>query len=128
LLLTACVLAVALLLVPVAIQQDGTGGSLGLLVAALICWLSGLVADASALYLSRAVSPLAGMMSAMAVRMILPLTVCVALAAMGQGGRQHLAFIGYLVAFYIATLALETWLAVKRVAGPSPTSLPKNAR
>jgi hypothetical protein len=86
------------------------------------------LAEAAAYYLSRVVSPLAGMMSGMAVRMILPLSMCVALAAMGQGGRQHLAFIGYLVAFYLATLALETWMAVKRVAGHPTSSLPNKVR
>ena len=58
----------------------------------------------------------------MMVRMILPLGVCVAPRwPSGQSGRQHLAFIGYLLAFYIVTLALETWLAVKRTSGHSPT-------
>ena len=42
------------------------------------------------------------------------LAVCIGLAAFGQSGRQHLAFIGYLLTFYLVTLALETWLAVKR--------------
>jgi len=56
------------------------------------------------------------------VRMILPLGVCAALLASGQNGRQHLAFIDYLLAFYMITLALETWLAVKRTASPASTS------
>ncbi len=51
----------------------------------------------------------------MAIRMVPPLAICVVLAAQGADGREHLAFIGYLLAFYLVTLAVETWLAVKRV-------------
>jgi hypothetical protein len=125
--LAACVLAVALALTPIAVRQEGSGGPIGLAVAAAICLLSGLLAEGAGCYLSQAVSPLAGVMSGMAVRMILPLAVCVALASLGHDGRHHLAFVCYLLAFYIVTLIVETWLAVKRVAGPS-SALNKNAR
>jgi hypothetical protein len=72
-------------------------------------------------------SPLAGTLIGMMIRMALPLGVCVALLASGQNGREHLLFIGYLLLFYMVTLVLETWLAVKRV-GTSASDVTKNTR
>jgi hypothetical protein len=115
LLLTACVLAVALLLIPFAGRNNGTSGPLGVAGAAAICLASGLIAEGIASSLSRT-SPLSGMLIGMMVRMMLPLAVCVAILAAGQTGLQHLPFIGYLLTFYMVTLALETWLGVKRAA------------
>jgi hypothetical protein len=118
--LSACMITAALLLTPLAMGRAGSGGMLGLVLAAAICLFSGLVAEA----LSRAVSrnsPLGAVMIGMMVRMFAPLGVCVALLATGQSGRDHLPFIGYLLTFYMFTLGLETWLAVKRSPHP-PTS------
>jgi hypothetical protein len=114
-LLAACIFIFALLLTPVAVRQTGSGNPLGLAIAATICLVSGLLSELTASLLARS-GPLAGTLAGMGVRMILPLGVCVALLAAGQNGRQHLAFIGYLLAFYIVTLALETCLAVKRAS------------
>jgi hypothetical protein len=119
--LAACILAAALLLTPVALRLPGSGSISGLAVAAAICLLSGLVAEGTSSFVART-SPLAASLVGMMVRMILPLGVCAALLASGQNGRQHLAFIDYLLAFYMITLALETWLAVKRTASPASTS------
>ena len=60
----------------------------------------------------------------MMVRMFVPLGVCVAILATGQDGRDHLPFIVYLLTFYMVTLGLETWLAVKRSSGPPKNSNP----
>jgi hypothetical protein len=114
-LLAACVLAVALLLMPFAGRHSGTSGPLGLAGAGAICLGSGLLAEAIAIGLRRT-SPLGGMLLGMMIRMMLPLAVCVAILAAGQTGRQHLPFVGYLLTFYMVTLALETWLGVKRAA------------
>lgn len=119
--LFACVFAVALVLMPIATRQLGSGSPAGLAIAAAICLVSGLAAECLGLVLTRAWSPLAGQLSGMLVRMFLPLFACLILALQGFGGRENLAFICYLLAFYIATLAIETWLAVKRVAKPSAT-------
>jgi hypothetical protein len=89
---------------------------LGVVVAAVICLLSGLASEAFAATSWRNGSPLLAMLVGMAARMVPPLVICLALAAQGAQGRRHLAFVGYLLAFYFATLAFETWLAVKRVA------------
>ena len=118
--LAACILAAALLLSPIALRQLGSGNIFGLAIAASICLLSGLIAEGASIFVART-SPLGASLIGMMVRMVLPLGVCVALLATGQNGRQHLAFIGYLLAFYMLTLALETWFAVTRTAGPAST-------
>ena len=102
-------------------RANGSGGLLGLLFAAAICLFSGLIAEALSGFVSRT-SPFGAVMIGMMVRMFVPLGVCVALLATGQSGRDHLPFIGYLLTFYMVTLGLETWLAVKRSSGPPSTS------
>jgi hypothetical protein len=123
LMLLACISVVALALIPIAWRGAGTGGLAGLAVAAGICLVAGLAAEAISTFLAHSGVPLAGAMVGMGVRMLPPLMLCVALAASGQSGRQHLPFICYLLAFYFATLVMETWLAVKRIshASPAPT-------
>jgi hypothetical protein len=111
--LTAWTLAAALFLMPFAYGQTSSNGPLGVIVAAAICLFSGFVAEAASLYAFRA-APFGGTLLGMLVRMFVPLSVCVALLATGQNGRDHVYFIGYLLTFYMAMLALETWLAVKR--------------
>jgi hypothetical protein len=114
--LTAVTLSIALLLVPYAIRQSGTAGMLGVLAAGAICLVSGLGSEAFAATSGRTGPPLLTMLVGMTARMVPPLAICFAFAAQGAHGRRHLAFVGYLLTFYFATLALETWLAVKRVA------------
>ena len=119
--LSACILAVALLLTPFAFSQTGSSGPSGLIFAAAICLLSGCAAEAISIRLART-SPLGAALLGMMVRMFAPLGVCVALLATGQSGRDHLRFIGYLLTFYMVTLGFETWLAVKRSADPSTSN------
>jgi hypothetical protein len=79
-----------------------------------------LAAEGMAAVFARLGSPLAALLFGMVARTALPMLICIVLALQGAHGREHLAFIGYLLAFYLVTLALETWLAVKRVNhGPS---------
>jgi hypothetical protein len=67
------------------------------------------------------------MLVGMAVRMGPPLVICLVLAAQGANGREHLAFIVYLLLFYVATLAVETWLAAIR-ASKNASSLMNDRR
>lgn len=120
LLVTACILGVGLVLLPVALKQDGSGSVLGLLTAGAVCLIAALVAEALSCLLARIETPLAALLISTAVRFTPPLFVCFCLAATGASGRQHLAFVCYLLAFYLATLAVETWLAVSRVSPKSP--------
>ncbi|HVT28620.1 MAG TPA: hypothetical protein VHE81_11455 [Lacipirellulaceae bacterium] len=125
--LTVGVVAVAAALLPIAGQGTGSAGMLGLAAAAGICLVSGIAAECIAALLTRCTYPLAGQLSGMIVRLFLPLAACLVLALQGFRGRENLAFVGYLLAFYIATLAFQTWLAIKRVAGPR-NSLRPSAR
>lgn len=119
LLLAGMILVVALVLLPFALQRTGSGGPVGLFAVAAICLLAGWHAEGLVFVFRRQIAPLNGMLLSMAIRMTPPLGICLVLAAQGQTGRQHLAFIWYLLSFYFATLALETWLAVRRISHTS---------
>jgi hypothetical protein len=114
--ITACVLVAALVLLPVAVRQTGTGAPLGLAAAAAICLFSAYFAEAVSITLARTGAHLAAMLLSMAIRFTPPLVVCLLLALAGESGREHLAFICYLLVIYLVTLACETWLAVKRAS------------
>jgi hypothetical protein len=124
LMLAGCVLLFALLIAPLAAGKSGSGSLAGLALAAATCLLTGWAAESLACWLHGRVMPLAVMLLSMAIRMVPPLGICVALAALGAGGRAHLAFIAYLLTFYLVTLALETWLAVGRLAQTATPSNP----
>jgi hypothetical protein len=120
LILTGSILAVAapLGLFSIATGQPGSGGPWGVAAAAAICLVAGWLADAVAAIVYRAVSALAAMLVGMAMRLLPPLFVCLVLAVQG-GGREHLAFVLYLLTFYLVTLTLDTWWAVQRVSSGS---------
>jgi hypothetical protein len=113
--LATCIVVVALLFIPFAMRQSGSAGLFGLGAAAAILLMSGLAAEGLATVFARLGTPLAALVIGMIARMTPALVICLVLALQGTHGRRHLAFICYLLAFYLATLALETWLAVKRV-------------
>ena len=115
LMLSACIGAIALVLLPYAVLQTGSAGPMGVAAAAAICLISGVASEGLAWLFTGMGTPLTALLTGMAARMAPPLVICLILAAQGAGGRQHLEFIGYLLAFYLVTLTLETWLAVKRV-------------
>ena len=111
LLLAGCVLVVALLLAPFAVAQDWQRRTRRAGARrARFAWRPAGLPKRLARLLGRDASPLAVMLLGMAIRMVPPLGICVVLAAQGAHGREHLAFIVYLLAFYLVTLALETWL------------------
>jgi hypothetical protein len=116
--LVASIFAAALLLMPVALAQNGSAGPYGLTSAAAICIISGLAAEGLAGVVGQN-SPLGATLIGMMVRMFVPLGVCVGILATGHSGREYLVFIGYLLAFYLLTLGVETWLAVKRAGAIS---------
>lgn len=122
LMLVACVLLAALLLAPFTFHQTGSRGPLGLAVAAAVCLIASFAAETVSVLLARIGQHLAGTLAGMGIRMFPPLVLCLALALSGQTGRQHLYFIFYLMAFYLVTLALETWIAVKRTAALASTT------
>jgi hypothetical protein len=120
LLVSVVILVIALLLAPFAARQTDMNGMRGLGSAAAICLFAACAAEGVGCVLSRIGSHLAAMLFSMALRFIPPLAVCFVLAANGAGGQRYVAFVCYLLVFYLATLAVETWLAVKRVSVTSP--------
>jgi hypothetical protein len=117
--LAGILFVVALLLTPFAVSRSGSAGLGGIAVAGLVCLFAGWIAEAIAFALAGRVAPVGIMLLGMAVRVLPPMAICVGLLASGESGRDHLAFISYLLAFYLVTLALETYTAVKRLA-PAP--------
>jgi hypothetical protein len=64
---------------------------------------------------------IAGILGAMAIRMGIPLIVCLVLAI--RGGASSLAgFVYYLLVFYLTTLAVETWYSLPSATGVRPVS------
>lgn len=117
--LAACVTGTAVLLLPIAWTKSGTGSPWGLAFAAAVCFVASLASELCALILTGSGSALASLAIGMGARMLPPLAVCLFLAAAGQNGREHLAFVCYLIAFYLVTLTVDTMLAVRRLAAPS---------
>jgi hypothetical protein len=113
--LTLVIGLLALALSPVAIFVSGPRGIGELAAAAGICLAAGWGSEVLGAALCGRGGPLAGMLAGMAVRMFPPLVVCGVIALDGARARQYLAFIAYLLTFYLATLAFETWSAIRRV-------------
>lgn len=122
LLLAGLTVVIALALLPFAVGRTDSGGPLGLAIAGAVCLLAAWLAEGIAWLLRGHVPPVSLTLVGMGIRMLPPLALCLFLAASGQSGRTHLAFIAYLLAFYVLTLALETYLAVRRVAQSSNPS------
>ena len=89
-------------------------GLLHAVVAAGICLFAGAFALAVTARMFRSQQALAGMLLAMGLRSIPPLTVCLILAVGGRPDR-YLGFIVYLLGFYMAALAAETYASVRMV-------------
>jgi hypothetical protein len=121
-LIWCAVLFAALLMLPFASGRSGTGGPSGLMLAAAICLAAATIAESLACCLQDRIPPLMLMLLGMAIRMVPPLAVCVVLVERGASGPDHLPFVVYLLAFYLVTLALETWLTVSRLANRTSPS------
>jgi hypothetical protein len=84
---------------------------LAVLLAGGLCAITGL----AAFWLGRQClgrgRVIAGVLGAMAIRMGIPLVVCLLLAMRG-GAHAMAGFVYYLLAFYLATLAVETWYSL----------------
>jgi hypothetical protein len=118
LLLSGMIFALAGLfcLFSIATRQTGSSGPWGVAGAAALCLIGGWSADAISAFAHGAWSSLIALLAGAAIRLLPPLVVCMVLALRG-GGREHLAFVVYLLVFYLVVLALDTWWAVRRVPG-----------
>lgn len=112
-----CLLFLALL--PFAASRTGSGGVAGLLTAAMICLVTGILSESLGRLFVGIQAPLLSVLAGMIVRMLPPLAVCCLLAYRRESGMQHLPFVCYLLAFYLVTLAVETWFAVRRAQASS---------
>jgi cation transport ATPase len=81
-------------------------------IAAIICFCTGIAALAATAWQANQQQPLVGMLLAMAIRMLPPLSVCLLLAVQGEG-KQYVWFVCYLLVYYLVTLSIETYLSVK---------------
>ena len=125
--LAAAVVILSFLVLPVAYWQQGLPGIAWATGAAALCLLTGIGAITATFYFARHPIPIIGMLLAMAVRMLPPLAVCLGLSARGSG-HDYFGFVCYLLLFYLATLAVETWLSVRMVrslqfSGDNPETL-----
>jgi hypothetical protein len=120
--LTGCVLVAGLLLLPFAIGRTGSASPIGIAIAGAVCLAATLVSDAVGRWFSRPESALSGLAIGFNIRILPPLAICMILGLSGESGPQHMAFIGYLLVFYLVTLAVETVLNIRRLSTGKPRS------
>ncbi len=113
-LLLFAIIAGCMVLMPAAWWLAGTQGGIEVGSAALVCLLSGLLALAVTSMQTLRRQPLAGMLFAMAIRLLPPLVVCLALSLRDTGAKFS-GFVCYLLLFYLISLAIETYLSVQQV-------------
>ena len=95
----------------VAHGRNGALAGLAVVVAALTCWLSATAALVLAARLSTTRWGIQGIMAAGFIRFSLPLMV-VAASALVQGPLARAGLFGYMVAFFLLSLVVETLLLV----------------
>jgi hypothetical protein len=98
---------------PVAAWTQGMPGLWAAAVAALICLAAGMMALGLIERLS-ASNPLASALGGMTLRMVVPLSA-VAAVYWWDGPLTETGMVFYVLAFYMITLAVETYLAVRKV-------------
>jgi hypothetical protein len=94
-----------------AIWQQGPRGVWESAAAGFVCLLPAVAALALSYRLLGTPQALTAMLLAMGLRLSPPLTVALLLATRGSGA-DFFPFVCYLLLFYVATLATETWLFV----------------
>ncbi len=119
--LSAVLAASYLLLAPFVYRLQGADGLSAAAVAAVVCLVSALAGLLVSQCFSGPDHALAGVLVGMGFRMTLPLTVCV-VAQLQGGALAQAGFVFYIIAFYLVSLAIDTWLATGRTFGVGPTS------
>jgi hypothetical protein len=117
--LTLALSAFTLVCLPLAIWLGGNS-VMSLFAATGVCITPGLAAIGVSHYFTRMGQPLPGVLLAMGCRILPPLVVCLWLAV-NKYAAQGQIFAGFLIAAYLVSLGVETFLAVR--AMPSPTKL-----
>jgi hypothetical protein len=114
LLLVGTIVALFVVVQPVALWQQGIQGVLESAAAGLLCLLPAIAGLGVSCRLVGTPHALTALILAMAFRMLPPLVVCLLLATQGVGS-DFLPFVCYLLLFYAATLAIETYLFVQLI-------------
>ena len=113
-----------LALIPVILWLQGGTGLQPAAIAAVVSTLAGLAVLAVSHQPGLRKRPLVAMLLATALRMI-PLLTIGLVVAVTRDKSEYLGFIAYLVLFYVATLAVETYVSVRLVQASHTTVLPQ---
>ena len=109
--LLASMLAFTLTCLPIAVWVGGSA-VVSLISATGICVTPGVAALAISHHFSATGRQLSGMLLAMGCRLLPPLVVCLWLA-LNRSAPQGQVFAGFLIAAYLVSLAVETFLSVR---------------
>ncbi len=110
--LALAIVAVSVLVGPLAYMAEGRPGVMWALAAAALCLGCGFAGIALREWFNEQHNPLAGLLSSMAVRFFPPLVLCLLIAIKRTGG-DYFVFICSLLVYYLVALAVESWLAVQ---------------
>ena len=123
LLLTVAVALVWLGLIPLVLGWLGASGLQPAAVAALLSLVVGLAVLVVNHHPGLRERPLVAMLVAMSVRMIPLLTICL-VVSLQPTKSEYASFIGFLVFFYLVTLAVETLISVQLSQAHHTTRFP----
>jgi hypothetical protein len=110
--LALAIVAVSVLVGPLAYMAEGRAGVMWALAAAGLCLTCGFASIALREWFTSQNNPLAGLLGSMGVRLFPPLVLCL-LIAIKQTGGDYFVFIGSLLVYYLVTLTVESWLSVR---------------
>jgi hypothetical protein len=105
---------VCLVLAPLVWALQGSIGLVAIVTAAFICGASSVGAQLIAVLLVGS-SPVHSVMIAMLLRMVPPLALCAAVG-LRRGPLTDAGIVFYMIGFYLVTLAVDTWLSVRRIS------------
>lgn len=110
--LALAIVAVSVLVGPLAYMAEGPAGVMWALAAAVLCLTCGFAAIALREWFTSQNNPLAGLLGSMGVRFLPPLVLCL-LIAIQQTGSGYFVFVGSLLVNYLVVLVVESWLAIR---------------
>jgi hypothetical protein len=113
------VAALAALIGPLGYWAYGWPGVWAVLSAAALCGSTGIAAFWVGRHFLAHGHAIGGVLGAMAIRMGIPLVICLALAVRGNADSMA-GFVYYLLAFYLGTLAVETWYSLPSAGAVRP--------
>jgi hypothetical protein len=109
------------LMAPLGYWHYGWAAVWSVVSAGLLCGLTGLVAFWTAHRCQAQGEAISGVLAAMGIRMGIPLAICLIVALRGSAD-SFAGFVYYLLVFYLATLAVETWYSLPAGAVPRAPS------